>query len=48
MIEFILDILFNNPEGLTFALFGLKKKRKKAEKLMSVGGGESRGQFLVF
>ena len=34
MIEFILDILFNNPEGLTFALFGLKKKRKKAEKLI--------------
>ncbi len=34
MVEFILDILFNNPEGLTFALFGLKKKRKKAEKLI--------------
>ena len=34
MLEFILDILFNNPEGLTFALFGLKKKRKKAEKLI--------------
>lgn len=34
MLEFILDILFNNPEGLTFALFGLKKKRKKAEKII--------------
>ena len=34
MLEFILDILSNNPEGLTFALFGLKKKRKKAEKLI--------------
>lgn len=34
MIEFILDILFNYPEGLTFGLFGLKKKRKKAEKLI--------------
>lgn len=34
MLEFILDILFNNPEGLTFALFGLKKKRRKAERLI--------------
>ena len=34
MIEFILDILFNYPEGISFALFGLKKKKKKAEKMM--------------
>ena len=34
MIEFILDILFNYPEGISFAIFGLKKKKKKAEKMM--------------
>jgi hypothetical protein len=34
MIEFILDILFNYPEGISFALFGIKKKKKKAEKMM--------------
>jgi len=34
MIEFILDILFNYPEGISFALFGMKKKKKKAEKMM--------------
>ena len=32
MIEFILDILFNFPEGISFAIFGLRKKKKKAEK----------------
>ena len=34
MIEFILDILFNYPEGISFAIFGLGKKKKKAEKMM--------------
>ena len=34
MVEFILDILFNYPEGLTFALFGTIKKAKKAKKLI--------------
>ena len=34
MIEFILDILFNYPEGISFAIFGMKKKKKKAEKMM--------------
>ena len=34
MIEFILDILFNYPEGISFAIFGLKKKKKKAERMM--------------
>jgi len=34
MIEFILDILFNYPEGISFALFGMKKKKKKADKMM--------------
>ena len=34
MIEFIIDILFNYPEGISFALFGMKKKKKKAEKMM--------------
>ncbi len=34
MIEFILDILFNYPEGISFALFGIKKKKRKAEKQM--------------
>ena len=34
MIEFILDILFNNPESISFALFGAIKKAKKAKKLI--------------
>ena len=34
MIEFILDILFNYPEGISFAIFGLKKKKRKAEKML--------------
>jgi len=34
MIEFIIDILFNYPEGISFAIFGMKKKKKKAEKMM--------------
>jgi len=34
MIEFILDILFNYPEGISFAIFGIKKKKKKAEKML--------------
>ena len=35
MIEFILDILFNNPESISFALFGAIKKAKKAKKLIT-------------
>ena len=35
MIEFILDILFNYPEGISFAIFGIKKKIKKAEKQLN-------------
>jgi len=34
MIEFIIDILFNYPEGISFAIFGMKKKKKKADKMM--------------
>ena len=34
MVEFILDILFNYPEGISFALFGAIKKAKKAKKLI--------------
>ena len=34
MVEFILDILFNNPESISFALFGAIKKAKKAKKLI--------------
>ena len=34
MIEFILDILFNYPEGISFALFGIGKKKRKAEKML--------------
>ena len=34
MIEFILDILFTSPEGISFAIFGMKKKIKKAKKQM--------------
>lgn len=35
MIEFILDILFSFPEGISFAIFGVKKKIKKAKKQIS-------------
>ena len=34
MIEFILDILLNYPEGISFAILGLRKKRRKAEKII--------------